>query len=174
MGHQPLSPFDPSIRPKASRLPLPSSKRSMPGSICCPWPMTAFRIIACSIEIVASTAGDSGEPRLTSCRDRLASPADTSDLPIQFHVGGIACDATRICLGRRMMRRRAFGMIMRRLAREGRGRRHKYHNQDRDRRSHFNPPSRADFPRLACRGIQRRRRDLTPSLRPLKVRSEQP
>src|SRR6267143_5282663 len=73
-------------------------------------------------------------------RSRLAPTANTSDLSIERDVVGIACDATRIGLSRRLMiGRRAFGMMMRGLAREGRRRCHKHHDHDRDQRSHFNP-----------------------------------
>jgi hypothetical protein len=69
-----------------------------------------------------------------------APAANASDLSIQLDVGGIAWDGTRIGLGRRaMIRRRAFGMMMRGLPREGRRRCHKHHDHDRDQRSHFNP-----------------------------------
>jgi len=71
---------------------------------------------------------------------KLATSTDASDLSIKLHVGGIAGDATRIGLGRRVMiGRRAFGMMLRGLACEGRRRCHKYHDRDRDQRSRFNP-----------------------------------
>jgi hypothetical protein len=70
----------------------------------------------------------------------LATSTDASDLSIKLHVGGIAGDATRIGLSRRVMiGRRAFGMMLRGLVCEGRRRCHKYHDRDRDQRSHFNP-----------------------------------
>ncbi len=84
------------------------------------------------------------------CVGDLTPPANASDLPIELDVGGIACDATRIGLSCRVMiGRRAFEMILRSLAREGRRRCHKYHDQDRDQPSHLISP--ADFPQLAYR-----------------------
>jgi hypothetical protein len=82
------------------------------------------------------------------CVGDLTPPANASDLPIELDVGGIACNATRIGLSCRVMiGRRAFGMILRSLAREGRRRCHKYHAQARDQSSHLTSP--ADFPQLA-------------------------
>ena len=63
---------------------------------------------------------------------RLAPSANASDLSIEREVGGIACDATRI--GSRRVMSRAFGMLMRGLAREGRRVRHQRYGRDRDQR----------------------------------------
>jgi hypothetical protein len=53
------------------------------------------------------------------------APANTSNLSIERDVGGIACDASRIGLIRRLMiGRGAVGMMVRGFAREGRRRCH--------------------------------------------------
>jgi hypothetical protein len=90
---------------------------------------------------------------------KLATSTDASDLSIKLHVGGIAGDATRIGLSRRVMiGRRAFGMMLRGLACEGRRRCHKYHDRDRDQRSHFNPHFTRRFSTACMPRYQGRRR----------------
>jgi hypothetical protein len=73
----------------------------------------------------------------------LRSPstaANASDLSIKRDVVWMAFNAARIWLSRRLtINRRAFEIMMRGFAREGRRRCHKHHDHDRDQRSHFNP-----------------------------------
>ena len=53
------------------------------------------------------------------------APANAPNLSIERDVGGVACGATWIDLGRRVIiESRAFGMMLRGLAREGRRRCH--------------------------------------------------
>jgi hypothetical protein len=54
-----------------------------------------------------------------------------------------------------MIGRRAFGMMLRGLACEGRRRCHKHHDRDRDQRSHFNPHFTRRFSTACLRIIQR-------------------
>jgi hypothetical protein len=69
----------------------------------------------------------------------LAAAANIPYFSIKRDVGGIACDATGIGLSRRVMiGRRAFGMMLRGLACEGR-RCHERHDQGRDQRSSLHP-----------------------------------
>jgi hypothetical protein len=88
------------------------------------------------------------EPRRrdASCCGRLAPAANASDLSIKRDVVWMAFNAARIGLSRPLMiDRRAFEMMMRGFAREGRRGCHKHHDHDhdhdhdRDQRSHFNP-----------------------------------
>jgi hypothetical protein len=93
------------------------------------------------------------------CVGDLTPPANASDPPIELDVGGIACDATRIGLSCRVMiGRRAFEMILRSLAREGRRRCHKYHDQARDQSSHLTSP--ADFRSLLTHAARVRGRKM--------------